>query len=202
MSCINVCAVVLNSIEYDCDTKSVGGLEQKIKLINRCDITLSDWTVARTMTGSACTHKISAYAGEDPTDLNAVTVAGVPGKRLLNATFASSQTDFGTYYTHTVSLFAQGLTEDNLCTIKALGEGAEVVAIVEQKNKGTNGKSAFLVYGWDQGLKLSDMTFDHNENNGGAVIPLTSIDPDLEPYPPMILGFTDYEATKTFFDSL
>lgn len=202
MSCVNVCAKVLNDITFSCDVKPVGGIEQRIKLINRCDISITDWTVERSMAAAACTHNISAYSGEDPADLNAVTVEGIPGKRLLNSTFASSNTDFGTYYTHTVSLFAQGMTENNLCNIKAFGEGAEVVAIIEQKFKGTAGESSFLVYGWDQGLKLADFTFDHNENNGGAVIPLSSLDPDLEPFPPMVLSMTDYETTKAFFDSL
>lgn len=201
MACDNICAKVINDIAFNCDVKPVGGLEQRIKLINRCDIELSDWTLTRSLTPTTCTHSV-AYAGEDPTELNAVTVEGIPGKRLLNATFASSNTDFGTYFTHTVSLFAHGLTEGSLCNIKALGEGAEVLAIVEQRFKGANGESAFLVYGWDQGLKLADMTFDHNENNGSAVIPLSSLDPDLEPYPPMVLLMTDYETTKAFFDSL
>lgn len=202
MSCENICAKVLNDITHSCDVKPIGGLEQTIKLINRCDINLSDWTIQSTTVGGVCSHKVTEFVPEDPADLNAVTVQGIPGKRLLNATFSSSNSDFGVYYTHTVSLFAQGMTDANLCNIKALGSGAEVIAIVEQRFKGANGESAFMVYGWNQGLKLADFTFDHNENNGGAVIPLSSTDPDLEPDPPMTLLMTDYETTKAFFNSL
>lgn len=201
MACTNVCAKIINDIEYSCDIKPIGGLEQTVKLINRCDIELTDWTLSRSLTNSACTHSI-AFSGEDAGDLNSVKIEGVPGKRLLNATFASSNTDFGNYYTHTLSLFAQGLSEEVLCTIKAFGEGAEVVAFVEQRFKGSGNEDAYLVYGWDQGLKLADFTFDHNENNGGAIIPLSSLDPDLEPFPPMRLFMTSYALTKTFFDSL
>lgn len=202
MACENVCAVVLNDLIYDCDNKSVGGIVQTIKLINSCDINIADWTINREMSPTECTHNIE-FSGEDPASLNARTVTSLPGKRLLNATFASSNNDYGWYYTHTVNLFAQGLSEQGLCNIKAFGEGAQVIAIIEQNNKGADGADAFLVYGWDTGLKLGDMTHDFNENNGNSIIPLSSLDPDLEKHPPLVLRQTGgYAATKAFFDSL
>lgn len=202
MACTNVCATVLNSMIYDCSNKSVGGLVQEIKLINKCDIDVSEWTIDRTMTPTACTHAITAYTGVDPTTLNAVTVQGMQGKRLLSASFSSSNTDYGWYYTHLINLFGQGLTRETICNIKALGEGAELIAIVEQNFKGASNLDAFLVYGWDNGLKLGDITVNSNENNGNSLIPITSLEPDLEPYPPMLLDFGAYATTKTFFDSL
>ena len=200
MACDNVCAIVTNDLLYDCNYKGVGGLVQTIKLINRCDIEVNDWTLNNGV-APACAHTIE-YTGADPIDLESVTVQGIPGKRLLNGTFTSSDTDFGTYFTHTISLFGQGLTQQGLCNIKSFANGAEVVAIVEQNFKGENNEDAFLVYGWGTGLKLGDMTHDFNENNGNSVIPLTSRDPDLEPEPPRTLFMTDYATTKAFFDSL
>lgn len=202
MACENVCAKVINDSLYNCDLKGISGIEQRVKLINRCDITLSDWAISRSLTPAACSHMITAYTGEDPADLNAVTIEGIPGKRLLNASFPWTNGDYGIDYTHTVNLFTGALTQLALCNLKALGRGAEVIAIVEQRFKGTDGDDAFLVYGWDQGLKLADGTFDHNENNGNLIIPLSSMDPDLEPDPPMVLLITDYDTTKAFFDSL
>lgn len=201
MACDNICAAVLNDLVYSCDNKSVGGLVQTVKLINRCDLEPGDWTLTRSMTSLACSHLI-AYSGTDPATLNGVSVQGIPGKRLLSASFTSSNTDYGWYWTHIVNLFSQGLTREAICNLKALGEGAELIAIVEQNFKGTNSQDAFMVYGWDAGLKLGDFTYNSNENNGNSVIPLTSIDPDLEPYPPMVLFMTDYATTKTFFDTL
>lgn len=202
MACENVCAKVINDSLYNCDLKGISGIEQRVKLINRCDITLSDWTIARSLTPTECSHMITAYTGEDPADLNAVTIEGIPGKRLLNASFPWTNGDYGIDYTHTVNLFAGALTQLALCNLKALGRGAEVIAIVEQRFKGADGDDSFLVYGWDQGLKLADGTFDHNENNGNLIIPLSSMDPDLEPDPPMVLLMTDYDTTKVWFDSL
>lgn len=200
MACDNICSVVLNNLLYDCDNKAVGGIVQTVKLINRCDINLDDWDIDRG-TAEACAHQIE-FTGADPSDLNAITVQGIPGKRLLNTSFSSTNTEFGWYFTHILNLFNQGLTQQALCNIKAFGNGAEVVAIVEQNFKGNDGVDAFQVYGFDAGLKLVDMTYDSNENNGNTIIPLSSLDPDLEPYPPLTLLMTDYETTKTFFDSL
>lgn len=200
MACDNVCSVVLNNLLYDCENKAVGGIVQTVKLINRCDINVADWTIDKG-TPEACAHQIE-FTGTDPATLNAVTVQGMQGKRLLNASFSSQNTDYGWYFTHIINLFNQGLTQQALCNIKAFGNGAEVIAIVEQNFKGANNEDAFQVYGWDAGLKLGDMTYDSNENNGNTIIPLTSQDPDLEPFPPLTLLMTDYATTKTFFDSL
>lgn len=203
MACTGICSTLKNDMIYNCDTKAVGGIVQTVKLINRCDLDPTDWDVKRSPTPPAtgCENSIM-YAGEDPGTVGAITVQGIPGKRLLNFGFNSSNTDFGWYYTHFINLFAQGLSKQTLCNIKDLGNGAEVVAIVEQNFKGVTEADAFVVLGWDAGLKLGDMTFDSNENNGNSIIPLTSLDPDLEPQPPLTLFMTSYAQTKAFFDSL
>jgi len=200
MACTGICSVVKSDMTYNCDNKAVGGIVQTVKLINRCDIDPSEWTIAPAG-ATGCRLEITTSLA-DPATLNAVTIQGIPGKRLLNAGFTSSNTDFGWYFTHTLDLFAQGLSREALCNLKAFADGAEVVAIVEQNFKGLDNKDAFLVLGWDAGLKLGDVTFSTNENNGNAIIPLTSLDPDLEPNPPMIFLKTDYATTKAFFDTL
>lgn len=202
MACENICAKVLNNSLYDCDNKSIGGIEQTIKLVNRCDIISSEWTVNNSLSPIDCSHEITNWSGADPASLNAVTIQGIPGKQLLSFDTSWADTDFGTYYTHLVNLFGQGVTRDTICNLKALGEGAEVVAFIEQKNKGVNGESAFWVFGWYTGLKLADGNINSSENNGNAVYSLTSKEPDLEPYPQLSLLMTDYATTKAFFDSL
>lgn len=199
-NCADICGVLVNNFLYDCDDKSVGGVEQVIKLVNRCHIKVNEWDINST-SGGQCTHSI-AYSGEDPSDLEAVIAQGIPSKRLLSAGFNSVDEDYGTYFVHTVNIFGQGLKEATLCNIKELANGGDVVAFVEQKNKGKDGESAFLVYGFDAGLKMGDVTYDSNENNGNTLIPLISKDDDLEPNPPYVLLMEDYETTKAFFDSL
>ncbi|MCQ9638599.1 hypothetical protein MP478_04290 [Chryseobacterium sp. WG14] len=196
------CAKIINNSLFNCDNKATGGLEQTIKLINRDDIlaNLGDFTIQRTMS-PACQHSISAYAG-DPETLKAVTFEGIPSKQLLSASYSLSIGDYADLFTHTVNLFSQGMTIDTVCNLKALAVGAEVIAIVHQRDKGTDNKDAFWVYGFDNGLKIGEFTWNSNENNGNSIIPLASREPNLEKDPPLRLLLTDYTTTKAFFDSL
>jgi hypothetical protein len=202
MSCVNVCAKLVSNMTYDCNNKSTGGIYQTIKLVNICDIiaNLGFFTV-ESSNGADCKHSITAFSG-DPADLNAITADALPNKQLMNAGFTSNDTDYGTYFTHTIQLFSQGMTEKAVCNIKALGNGAEVVAFVHQKNMGENNEEAFWVYGFRNGLKLGEIAFSTSENSGNILIPLTSKEPDLETQPPLRLLLTDYATTKTFFDAL
>ncbi len=200
--CDDVCAKLVSDLAYDCNNKSTGGLYQTIKLVNMCDILESlDLFQVMDDSGVGCTHSITGFFGT-AADLNAVTASAIPNKQLMTAGFASSDTDYGTYYTHTIQLFSQGMNEKAVCNIKALGNGAEVVAFVHQKNMGVNNEEAFWVYGFKNGLKLGDVTFSTSENSGNILIPLTSKEPDLETQPPLRLLLTDYATTKAFFDSL
>lgn len=198
----NICAKLLNDSLFYCDRKPIGGIEQVVKSVNRSDIDYSQWTVSNILSPSECSHEITAWSGTDPATLNAVTIQGIPGKQLLNYQVSWADTDYGIYFTHLINLFSQGITLETLCNLKALGEGAEVVTFVEQKNKGVDNKSAFLVFGWYAGLKLADGSISSSENNGNAIYALTSKEPDLEPYMPLVLNITDYPTTKAFFDSL
>jgi hypothetical protein len=56
--------------------------------------------------------------------------------------------------------------------------------------------------GFNNGLKLGEVTFSTSENSGNILIPLTSKEPDLETQPPLRLLLTDYPTTKAFYDSL
>lgn len=196
------CAKIINDSLYNCDNKSTGGLEQTVKLINRDDIlaNLGDFTIQRTLSPT-CQHSITAYAG-DPVDLNAITFEGIPSKQLLSASYALTLGDYADLFTHTVNLFSQGMTLATVCNLKALAVGAEVIAIVHQRDKGTGNLDAFWVYGWDNGLKIGEFTWNSNENNGNSIIPLSSREPNLEKDPPLRLLLTDYATTKAFFDSL
>lgn len=196
------CAKIINDSLYDCNNKSTGGLEQVIKLVNRDDIlaNLQDFNINR-QSSPTCDHTITSYGG-NPTELNAVTFEGIPSKQLLSASYALSNGDYADLFTHTVNLFSQGMTLSTVCNIKALASGAEVVAFVHQRDKGTDNEDAFYVYGWDNGLKIGEFTWNSNENNGNTIIPLASREPNLEKDPPLRLLITNYGTTKAFFDSL
>ena len=195
----STCGTIIDNLVYNCADKSTGGLQQELKLVNLSTLkdNLADFTVNDTTTQ----HTISAFAGT-PADLDGVIVEGIPNKQLLKAGFATTETDFGTFVTHTVDLWSQAVTEKSMLFLKSLVNGAEVVAFIKQKSGGVAGAETYWVYGFNNGLKIGDAAFNSAENSGSFIIPLTSKEPDLEPTLPYRLLLTDAATTKVFFDAL
>lgn len=193
------CGAIIDDLVYDCNNKSTGGLQQELKLVNLSNIkaALSQFTIEDDSTN----HTISAFAGT-PANLNGVKVEGIPNKQLLKAGFVTTETDFGTFVTHNVDLWSQSITEKSMLFLKSLVNGAEVVAFVKNKTGPNSQDETYWVYGFNNGLKLSDTTFNSAENSGSFIIPIVSKEPDLEPTLPYRLLITDLDTTKTFFDSL
>lgn len=196
---VSTCGTIIDNLVYNCADKSTGGLQQEIKLVNLS--TIKDNLTAFTVSDSTTQHTITAFTGTAG-DLNATIVEGIPNKQLLKAGFATSDTDFGTFVTHTVDLWSQAVTEKSMLFLKSLVNGAEVVAFIRQKSGGPTGEETYWVYGFSQGLKIGDTTFNSAENSGSFIIPMTSKEPDLEPTLPYRLLLTDVATTKTFFDAL
>jgi hypothetical protein len=193
------CGAIIDNLVYDCNNKSTGGLQQELKLVNLSDIkaNLSQFTIEDDSTN----HTISAFTGT-AANLNGVTVEAIPNKQLLKAGFVTTETDFGTFVTHNVDLWSQSITEQSMLFLKSLVNGAEVVAFVKNKTGPNSQDETYWVYGFNNGLKLSDTTFNSAENSGTFVIPIASKEPDLEPTLPYRLLITDLATTKTFYDSL
>ena len=194
-----VCGNINTGAGYDCTQKDTGGLEQvEILLMNRGDIDLST-TVINRDPGSGI-HNISA--------LNLVPGAvaysfqGIPSKRVLSASYTKQDGDFIDTVLHTVNIALYNQCEESLVTLNQFIDGAEVVAVIENKSKGTNNNCAFQIYGFDRGLKAGELAYNSNENNGIVLLPLTSRDPDFEPYVPYKYEETDYATTKTKIESL
>jgi hypothetical protein len=194
--CDSVCAKIITDQLVSCDFKPVGGLEQEIKLVNSCDISdnIADFTV--TTAGV-----ITAFSGT-PASLNAVKIQGIPSKRLLYDSFSWANTDYFPLCTHVVNLFGQGLSKESVANLNSFLNGASVVAFVKAIDTGVANDSQYWVYGWKNGLKLADGTFNRNENNGNFVYSLTSLEPSLEPSAPLRLFLTDLPTTQAFFDGL
>jgi len=195
----STCGAIIDDLVYDCNNKSTGGLQQEMKLVNLSDI--KDNLAQFTINDSSTQHTISAFTGT-AANLNGVTVEGIPNKQLLKAGFATTETDYGTFVTHNVDVWSQSITEKSMLFLKSLVNGAEVVAFVKNKTGPNSQDETYWVYGFNNGLKLSDTTFNSAENSGSFIIPMISKEPDLEPTLPYRLLITDLATTKTFFDSL
>lgn len=76
------------------------------------------------------------------------------------------------------------------------------VMVYETKYKGIANAEAFKVAGWDNGLKLSEMTNNTLENSGATLFTLATEEGDVERYPYNVFLETDFATSKATFDSL
>lgn len=90
---------------------------------------------------------------------------------------------------------------DNAERARELSQGRFIV-VVETKYKGASDAEAFKVLGWDQGLKLSEMTYNTLENSGSIPYTVATEEGDTESYPYNIFLETDYATSKATFDAL
>ena len=105
-----------------------------------------------------------------------------------------------------------GFIQAFLCRIAtASAEGAErarelsqgrFVIVVETRDKGTLKAEAFKVFGWQSGMKLSEMTYNTLENSGSIPYTAATEEGDTEAYPFNVFLETDYATSKATFDSL
>lgn len=76
------------------------------------------------------------------------------------------------------------------------------VMVYETRYKGLANADAFKVAGWENGLKLSEMTNNTLENSGATLYTLATEEGDVEPYPYNVFLETDYATSKASFDAL
>lgn len=81
-------------------------------------------------------------------------------------------------------------------------KAGKFVVIVETNYKGDNNTSAYKVYGFENGLSLSELTQNSLENSGSILFTLASQEGSIEPYPYNVFLETDYATSKATFDSL
>lgn len=84
---------------------------------------------------------------------------------------------------------------------RELKEGRFIV-VYELRYKGALSAEAFNVLGWENGLKLSELTWSTLENSASVLFTLGTEDGDFEEYPFMKFLETDYATSKATFDSL
>lgn len=82
-------------------------------------------------------------------------------------------------------------------------KGGRFVMVYETKYKGVDNKDALKVAGWENGLKLSEMTNNTLENSGATLFTLATEEGDFEQYPYQVfLEGDDYETSKATYDAL
>jgi hypothetical protein len=188
MSCLkNLTA----NITYDSCTpanRAKAGLETTAVIINRSDIDFASVT----QTGATLTN-ISLDSGKTGFSIDWIKQLGVSASEI-------AITDSLDGFSHSFACRIFGTSAADAERMKELLEG-EFVVITETKFKGTNQESAFKVFGFENGLKVSEGTYSSAENDGAMLFTLSSVEGYLESFAYLIWKETNYAATKTKFDN-
>lgn len=193
-----ICGKLNTGVIRNCEDKSTGGIEQvEIVLINRRDIDYANTKIIRNPDDGV--HRVERLALLP--DAKAYSFEGIAGKRVLSASYQIQTSDFIDTFSHTVNVAIYNQCEESLVMLNQFVDGAEVVAVIENKSKGASNECAFHIYGLHKGLKVGDFNYNSNENNGIVLLPLSSKEPDFEPYAPYVFLETDYAQTKTKIES-
>lgn len=178
---------ISKNFELDCTMIPVKGVVQSITLINSNDIDRSA-TVFNATNDQVIESIVLKSGGK-----KAYLMGGVKNLLNMEVTKVTNEDTFDGW-THSISGYIAKLSPDNLQEIKALTNGAELVAIVRTKEEGVAGDGAFHVLGYDQPLTLGDSAFNANENGG---LPIILANKDGYESPQFPYGFYDTDLATT-----
>lgn len=188
MSCLKK---ITADIAFDCNDKAKKGLKgSKAVIVNYDDIDLGATTVAgATVSNLALKSGAAGFSIGWYKDLGSTAVEYTPNDEVVDG-FAHS------------FLCRLGTSSAANAEIASELKGGRFVIIVETNYQGVGQGDAFKVYGFENGLELSEMTGSSEENTGSLLFTLSTKEDFYEEYPFQILSETDYSVTKASFDSL
>jgi hypothetical protein len=81
-------------------------------------------------------------------------------------------------------------------------KGGLYVVVLKTKYQGVEQKDAYKVFGFENGMALSELTTNTNENSGSLLFTLTTEEHAYETYPYNIFLEGDYATSTATFDAL
>lgn len=188
MSCLKK---ITADIVFDCNDRAKKGLKgSKAVIVNYDDIDFGATTVSgATVSNLALKTGTSGFSIGWYKDLGSTAMEYTPNDETVDG-FAHS------------FLCRLGTTSAANAEIASELKGGRFVIVVETNYQGTDQAEAFKVFGFENGLELSEMTGNSEENTGSLLFTLSTKEDFYEEYPFQILKETDYAATKASFDSL
>lgn len=174
----------------NCDFPLQAGTRDKAKILNLADIA--------TITRNATTKAIEAFTNTTPG--SAVVIDGQ--RNSIAPKYTKVQQGVFSMYDHEVSMMGFDISPEVKDDLEQGADGQYVV-VVENFFKGQDGNAAFEIYGLDNGLELTDLERDvNNQDTQGAFSMRFYSDVNKEPRMPATLWDTDYATTKAIFDAL
>lgn len=188
-----VCGLITDGIGADCANPLQAGTEDTLVLMNRRQIA----TITKNITNPQVIEDLILESA----------ALGYVFQGLNNSIAPKSMVVKGRYFknwSHEVNFIAFGVSPDDKKVIEDMKD-ADLTAIVYNKFKGTDGNSAFEIYGLYAGLKVETLERDvTNAETQGAFAILLKSDADrgLEPFQPQTLWDTNYATTLAIVEGL
>ena len=184
---------IIGNIGYDCsrEGRAKAGLETRAVILNKSDLDLT----AVTSSGSVVTN-ITLESGATGYYCDWILKQGNN-----TAAFVAGE-NTAPIFNHSFLARIHGTGAQDAERARELGNG-EFEIVTQTKWKGTDNVEAYKVFGFDSGMKMSELTYSANENDGSMLFTLSSVENGGgETYPFMIYNEGSYAANKARFDAL
>lgn len=141
-----------NDVGFDCESKPIGGIEQRVLLLNYLDIDRKQtrWNDTKTII-------TKLFLKEDKIGY---LFTGI--KKNFNGHIKIK----GNGFEHGVNLTIYNSDDNSNNQINQIVKGGLYVGIVELKAKGVRQRNAFEVLGYNYGLEAVELHRNYNENDG------------------------------------
>lgn len=191
---MSVCGKITAGLTINCATPLQAGAEDELILINRDDY--QDAAITYNVTNPQIIEAIVLASGVTAYSYKGANNAIAPKYEFIKQ-------GFGELYSHEINFKVFNVDSAAKEQLMKLAKG-QMVAIVNNKFKGTSGDAAYEVYGEQAGLVVTQNVRDviSQDNQGAFDIIIKSAETDLEPHMPKTFFTTDLATTKAAVQGL
>jgi hypothetical protein len=189
-----ICGTITSNLSVNCTNPLQAGAEDTLYLINRED--WLDAAITYNVTNTEIIENIVLASGIVAYTYQGKNNSVVPKYELVKQPYAE-------FYNHEINFKVFDVSPSAKEQLELLAKG-QMVAIVQNKYKGTDGNAAFEVYGAQGGLVCTQNVREvSSTDTGGAFdLILKSDETAMEPHMPKTIFITDYSTTKALVEGL
>lgn len=189
---MGVCQLLTGGIAFDCNNQLVGGVKDRITLLNIEDIL--------SVTKDLSNPLIITDINKKPTKVGYV-FEGQRSSIDAQTDFVKARYSVGYYHQLTFRVFGNSAAVKK--TIEELARGS-VVAFLENNFRGEGGNASFEIFGLEVGLQVESLGSNKSdaETGGAYVITLKTPDDFKEPHLPATIFLTDYTTSLGIYNQL
>ena len=187
-----LCGAISANMLIDCANPVIGGVKDRLILINRADVA----SVTRNATNSQIIEAVTKASGKV-----GYLYEGQKSSIDVKTSLVAKKYSVGFSHEITFRVFSNNATTK--AQLESLARG-EVIAFLENNYRGNAGDSSFEVYGYGVGLMVSALESNKSDGDtqGAYVITLTAPTDKMEPHLPDTLFITSYAASLAVFNGL